>query len=62
LLQLDRFEKQLKGRLQLKASAGHSEEQLLLKTFKYFDIYNRGELNADQFFKAMDKLGLSSQF
>jgi Ca2+-binding EF-hand superfamily protein len=59
---LFRFEKQLRTRLSLKTGANTSEEATLTKTFRYFDIYNRGEVTSDQFYKTMDKLGLSLSF
>ena len=52
-----RFVKQLKYRLSLKAQTS-SEETFLIKTFKYFDIQNRGELSFDQFARAVEKLGM----
>ena len=50
----------MQARLQLKCSNNQSTESLLIKTFKYFDVLNRGELDLTQFIKAMDKLGLQS--
>ena len=37
-----RFEKELKNKLSLKSSGHTSEETVLLKAFKYFDLDNSG--------------------
>jgi Ca2+-binding EF-hand superfamily protein len=35
-----------------------SEEACLIKMFKYFDVYNREAVNFQDFYKAMEKIGL----
>ena len=35
-----------------------NEVQFLQKMFKYFDIQNRGRVNFDQFYRAMEKTGI----
>lgn len=40
-----RFEKELKAKLTLKASGHTSEETVLIKAFKYFDLANKGSLS-----------------
>lgn len=54
------FFKQLRYRLQQKSGKNASDETTLIKTFKYFDIQNRGEIDFEQFSRALDKLGLQS--
>ncbi len=41
-----------------KNSGNQSEAKFLQKTFKFFDIQNRGKVNFDQFFRAMEKAGI----
>jgi len=38
------FEKEVKNKLTLKNSGRQSEETLLLKAFKYFDLDNSGKI------------------
>ena len=33
------------------------EETFLAKSFKFFDIHNKGEVNFDQFHRAIEKMG-----
>lgn len=35
-----------------------TEEACLIKMFKYFDIYDRGNVQFNDFVKAMEKIGL----
>lgn len=35
-----------------------NETQFLQKTFKYFDVMNKGKVTFDQFYKSMDKAGV----
>jgi hypothetical protein len=42
------FEKELKNKLSLKSSGHTSEETVLLKGFKYFDLDNSGKFNPNQ--------------
>src|SRR5258708_2443906 len=53
------FEKELKEKLALKSTGKQSEESLILKAFKYFDLDNSGECNQDEFIKAVTKLGIT---
>ena len=52
------FEKELKTKLSQKASGVQSEEQVLLKSFKYFDLNNNGTVEPDEFAKAIEKIGI----
>ena len=52
------FEKELTKKLQQKASGAQSEEAVLLKAFKYFDLNNNGEVEPDEFAKAIEKIGI----
>jgi Ca2+-binding EF-hand superfamily protein len=55
---LFRFEKELKEKLLQKSNAKLTEEACLIKMFKYFDIYDKGEVSLPEFMKAMEKIGL----
>ena len=35
-----------------------SEEQVLIKSFKYFDLNDSGEVEPDEFAKAIEKIGI----
>ena len=52
------FEKELKNKLQQKASGNISEEQTLMKSFKYFDLNDNGSVEPDEFAKAIEKIGI----
>lgn len=52
------FEKELKNKLSQKASGVTSEEQVLKKSFKYFDLNNNGTVEPDEFAKAIEKIGI----
>lgn len=53
------FEKELKNKLSLKSSGKTSEEALVIKAFKYFDLDNSGQCSQDEFLKAIAKLGVT---
>jgi len=53
-----RFEKELKNKLTLKSNAHQSEETILKKSFKYFDLDNSGQCSRDEFQKAVEKIGV----
>ena len=53
------FEKELRNKLALKSSGKTSEEALIIKAFKYFDLDNSGECSKDEFLKAIAKLGVT---
>jgi len=53
------FEKELKNKLALKSSGHTSEETVLLKAFKYFDLDNSGKCSKDEFLKAISKIGIT---
>ena len=52
------FEKTLKAKLSQKATGLASEESVLLKAFKYFDLNNNGSVEPDEFAKAIEKIGI----
>ena len=54
-----RFEKELKNKLSLKSSGHTSEETVLLKAFKYFDLDNSGNCSREEFLKAISKIGIT---
>jgi Ca2+-binding EF-hand superfamily protein len=55
---LERFEQELREKISLKSSSFQSEEGFLIKTFKFFDIYNTGVLNYDNFYRTVEKIGI----
>jgi len=55
---LKSFDSQLRSKIMQKNSGNQSETKFLQKTFKFFDIQNRGKVNFDQFFRAMEKAGI----
>jgi len=52
------FEKELKNKLAQKSSGITSEEQVLKKSFKYFDLNGNGTVEPDEFAKAIEKIGI----
>ena len=54
------FEKELKNKLALKTSGHTSEETVLVKAFKYFDLDNSGQCSIDEFLKAITKIGITT--
>ena len=52
------FEKEIKNKLQQKSSGITSEEQVLKKSFKYFDLNGNGTVEPDEFAKAVEKIGI----
>lgn len=55
---LKNFESQLKDKILTKNNQNLHEAKFLQKQFKYFDIQNRGKVNFDQFYRAMEKTGV----
>lgn len=53
-----RFEEQLKNKLSQKCNANQSEEAFLLKSFKFFDYSNSGEVDFSIFQRAIAKMGV----
>jgi Ca2+-binding EF-hand superfamily protein len=53
-----RFEQNLKTKLQQKCNAHQSEETFLLKSFKFFDFKNSGEVDYPTFQRAIAKIGV----
>lgn len=52
------FEKELIKKLSQKASGAQSEETVLIRSFKYFDLNNNGSIEAEEFAKAIEKIGI----
>ena len=52
------FERELKNKLQEKTKGSQSEETVLLKAFKYFDLNDNGQVEPDEFAKAIEKIGI----
>lgn len=53
------FEKEIRNKLSLKSSGKQSEEAILIKSFKYFDLDNSGECEKEEWLKALQKLGIT---
>ena len=53
------FEKEIRNKLALKTNGKQSEEALLVKSFKYFDLDNSGECDKDEWLKALCKIGIT---
>lgn len=52
------FERELKNKLQEKTKGSQSEETVLKKAFKYFDLNDNGVVEPDEFAKAIEKIGI----
>jgi Ca2+-binding EF-hand superfamily protein len=52
------FERELKNKLSQKSSGTQSEETVLMKSFKYFDLNNNGTVEPEEFAKAIEKIGI----
>ena len=48
----------MRAKIMQKCPPTQNEEGFLAKTFKYFDIHNKGEVNFDQFFRTVEKIGV----
>jgi len=48
----------LKNKLSEKTRGAQSEQQVLLKAFKYFDLNDNGVVEPDEFAKAIEKIGI----
>ena len=48
----------MKNKLQEKTKGAQSEETVLKKAFKYFDLNDNGTVEPDEFAKAIEKIGI----
>jgi Ca2+-binding EF-hand superfamily protein len=48
----------LKNKLAEKTRGAQSEESVLKKAFKYFDLNDNGSVEPDEFAKAIEKIGI----
>ena len=48
----------MKNKLSEKTRGAQSEQQVLLKSFKYFDLNDNGVVEPDEFAKAIEKIGI----
>ena len=48
----------MKNKLAQKASGVQSEEAVLLRAFKYFDLNNNNTVEPEEFAKAIEKIGI----
>jgi len=53
------FEKELRYKLELKSNGRTTEESILLKAFKYFDLNNTGLCTENEFIKTINKIGIT---
>ena len=56
----DKFIKELKNKLNQKCYGNTSEETVLVRAFKYFDLDNTGLSDAETFLKTVKKIGITS--
>ena len=52
------FERELKNKLSEKTKGAQSEQQVLMKAFKYFDLNDNGTVEPEEFAKAIEKIGI----
>lgn len=52
------FERELRNKLSQKATGLQSEESVLMKNFKYFDLNNNGSVDPQEFAKVIEKIGI----
>jgi Ca2+-binding EF-hand superfamily protein len=48
----------MKAKLMQKCPPNQGEEGFLAKCFKFFDIHNKGEVNFEQFYRTIEKVGV----
>ena len=53
------FEKELKNKLLIKTVGNQSEEMVLLRAFKYFDLSNTNLCDKENFVKTVMKIGIT---
>ena len=58
ILSLHSFENALRAKLEMKCPPTSDNATFLNKTFKFFDIQNKGGVNQDQFQRAVEKMGV----
>ena len=54
----EKFEKELVLKLQQKSTAHISEETILMRSFKYFDLDNSGFVSFEEWVRAIEKIGV----
>ena len=54
-----KFINELKSKLNQKCYGNTSEETVLVRAFKYFDLDNSGKCSKDEFLKAISKIGIT---
>ena len=48
----------MKAKISQKCPPNQGEEGFLAKCFRFFDIHNKGEVNFEQFFRTVEKIGV----
>jgi Ca2+-binding EF-hand superfamily protein len=54
------FEADLKAKLSQKSSAHTTEESVLIKAFKYFDLDNSGTVSQKEWLQTLERVGINS--
>jgi hypothetical protein len=54
-----KFVNDLKAKIQQKLKGRETEESFLMKTFKFMDVAGSGQINFDQFFEGIGRLGFA---
>ena len=54
------FEKELKNKLLIKTVGNQSEEMVLLRAFKYFDLSNTNLCDKENFIRTVMKIGITN--
>lgn len=55
----ERFEKELKAKLSQKSTSHHGEETVLMRSFKYFDLDNSGNVSKSEWIRAIERIGVT---
>ena len=55
---LKKFDEMLSAKIDQKNSTNMNETQFINKQFKYFDVSNLGQVNFEQFQRAIEKIGV----
>jgi Ca2+-binding EF-hand superfamily protein len=54
------FERDLRAKLDQKSSAHTTDETVLLRAFKYFDLDNSGSVDKNEWLKTLDRVGVNA--
>jgi Ca2+-binding EF-hand superfamily protein len=51
----------MKAKIMQKCPPTQGEDTFLAKTFKFFDIQNKGAVSFEQFYRAVEKIGVTTE-